>query len=267
MKKPNLPIIILCLAICVSGIAALSLKTFHTVNSTTSPYLLYLKVLQGNQQFYNVESGDYLDIHQLKETITSDNLPFSIQQFAIVDLTQNGIKDVVLQFSLAENNQAGFIILHDESGTIYSYTLVSRSMSDLKVDGTFIFSSGASDWGIGSLILSSSGYEIEKISYCESSLFFVDKLPATQAAFETAVSQQGFKENVTWYNFTDDNLSLLTIPCRGIGIQHIRKIIDNLNLLIVPKRRNRPSLVNRAGFIPNICIFTSRNRPRGCDIQ
>lgn len=75
MKKPNLPIIILCLAICVSGIAALSLKTFHTVNSTTSPYLLYLKVLQGNQQFYNVESGDYLDIHQLKETITSDNLP------------------------------------------------------------------------------------------------------------------------------------------------------------------------------------------------
>ena len=108
MKKPNLPIIILCLAICVSGIAALSLKTFHTVNSTTSPYLLYLKVLQGNQQFYNVESGDYLDIHQLKETITSDNLP------------------------------------------------------------------------------------------------------ATQAAFETAVSQQGFKENVTWYNFTDDNLSLLT---------------------------------------------------------
>jgi hypothetical protein len=35
-------------------------------------------------------------------------------------------------------------------------------MSDLKVDGTFIFSSGASDWGIGSLILSSSGYEIEK---------------------------------------------------------------------------------------------------------
>lgn len=131
MKKPNLPIIILCLAICVSGIAALSLKTFHTVNSTTSPYLLYLKVLQGNQQFYNVESGDYLDIHQLKETITSDNLPFSIQQFAIVDLTQNGIKDVVLQFSLAENNQAGFIILHDESGTIYSYTLVSRSMSDL----------------------------------------------------------------------------------------------------------------------------------------
>ena len=119
MKKPNLPIIILCLAICVSGIAALSLKTFHTVNSTTSPYLLYLKVLQGNQQFYNVESGDYLDIHQLKETITSDNLPFSIQQFAIVDLTQNGIKDVVLQFSLAENNQAGFIILHDESGTIY----------------------------------------------------------------------------------------------------------------------------------------------------
>lgn len=162
MKKPNLPIIILCLAICVSGIAALSLKTFHTVNSTTSPYLLYLKVLQGNQQFYNVESGDYLDIHQLKETITSDNLPFSIQQFAIVDLTQNGIKDVVLQFSLAENNQAGFIILHDESGTIYSYTLVSRSMSDLKVDGTFIFSSGASDWGIGSLILSSSGYEIEK---------------------------------------------------------------------------------------------------------
>ena len=210
MKKPNLPIIILCLAICVSGIAALSLKTFHTVNSTTSPYLLYLKVLQGNQQFYNVESGDYLDIHQLKETITSDNLPFSIQQFAIVDLTQNGIKDVVLQFSLAENNQAGFIILHDESGTIYSYTLVSRSMSDLKVDGTFIFSSGASDWGIGSLILSSSGYEIEKISYCESSLFFVDKLPATQAAFETAVSQQGFKENVTLYNFTDDNLSLLT---------------------------------------------------------
>ena len=50
----------------------------------------------------------------------------------------------------------------------------------------------------------------KKYHIAKSSLFFVDKLPATQAAFETAVSQQGFKENVTWYNFTDDNLSLLT---------------------------------------------------------
>lgn len=166
MKKPNLPIIILCLAICVSGIAALSLKTFHTVNSTTSPYLLYLKVLQGNQQFYNVESGDYLDIHQLKETITSDNLPFSIQQFAIVDLTQNGIKDVVLQFSLAENNQAGFIILHDESGTIYSYTLVSRSMSDLKVDGTYK--------SVNSLLSSSLSSIDKKISKSFSLLSFTE---------------------------------------------------------------------------------------------
>lgn len=86
MKKPNLPIIILCLAICVSGIAALSLKTFHTVNSTTSPYLLYLKVLQGNQQFYNVESGDYLDIHQLKELLSYHSTTQSITAALTVGL-------------------------------------------------------------------------------------------------------------------------------------------------------------------------------------
>ena len=175
----------------------------------SAPYSSCLKVIQGDQQFYNVYTGAYMDFNHLRETVTLDNLPFSIQQFAMVDLTGNGVKEVVLQFSLAENNQAGFIVLHDQDGTIYSYPIVNRAMSDLKADGTFTFSSGASDWGIGSLILSSDDYEIKKISYCEDSLFFVNKHPAKQIDFENAVQQQMNKENARWYSFTNDNLSLI----------------------------------------------------------
>lgn len=129
-----------------------------------------------------------------------------MQRFCLIDLTQSGRNDLVLQFSFAENQTAGFVILHCQDDIVYSYTLSHRSMSELKGDGTFIFSGGASNWDIGKLILSKDGFSADEISYCSDSSYFVDKVSATREEFENEIVLQDAKENAEWFGFTAESV-------------------------------------------------------------
>lgn len=170
----------------------------------TAPYVAYQSVLQGESEFYHVTSGEYLDIAHLKDALTTDDLPLTVKQYAAVDLDDDGIEEVMLQLSLAENDQAGFVILHYQDGSVYGYTLESRTFSDLKADGSFMFSSGAADWGFGTISFTSDGYEVDEVTYCDSGAFFVDREMAGEKQFLEAVEHQNAKESVTWYDYTSD---------------------------------------------------------------
>lgn len=169
----------------------------------------YVDVLQGNRQFCDATSGRYLYFSELKEVITPDDLPLNVQKFCLIDLTQSGRNDLVLQFSFAENQTAGFVVLHCQDDIVYSYTLSHRSMSELKGDGTFIFSGGASNWGIGKLILSKDGFSVDEISYCSDSSYFVDKVSTTREEFENEFAIQDAKENAEWFDFTAESVKTI----------------------------------------------------------
>ena len=169
----------------------------------------YIDVLQGNRQFCDAASGRYLYFPELKEVITPDDLPLNVQKFCLIDLTQSGRNDLVLQFSFAENQTAGFVILHCQDDVVYSYTLSHRSMSELKGDGTFIFSGGASNWGVGKLVFSKDGFSIDEISYCSDSSYFVDKVSTTREEFENECAIQDAKENAEWFDFTVESVGTI----------------------------------------------------------
>lgn len=203
----------ICLAACGAAPAPSAAQPTEPNTSTsmplpspeiTEPYAAYQSVLQGESEFYHATSGAYLDMAHLKHTLTTDDLPLTVKQYGAVDLDDDRIEEVILQLSLAENDQAGFVILHYQDGAVYGYTLESRAISELKADGTFMFSGGAADWGFGTISFTSDGYEVDKVTYCDSGAFFVDREMAGEKQFLEAVEHQNAKESVTWYDYASD---------------------------------------------------------------
>lgn len=169
-----------------------------------APYAAYQSVLQGEREFYHVASGEYLDMAHLKDTITPDDLPLTVEQYTVVDLDWDGVGEVFLSLSLADNHKAAFAILHYQAGEVYGYTLVPRAFSDLKADGTFAFSSGAADWGFGTISFTSEGYEVDKVIYCDSGAYFVDHEAVGDARFFESAARQTAKEPAPWYDYQGD---------------------------------------------------------------
>ena len=86
---------------------------------------------------------------------------------------------------------------------------------DLKTDGTFIFSDGAADSGIGKLSFSGNEYAIDKLYYSESQYnsnnelevqYIANGTSYSEEEFNNDMSHQGEKSNVKWYDLTPGNV-------------------------------------------------------------
>lgn len=186
-----------------------SSSSSSSLSDPAPPYNSYLDILYGETTFFNVTTKDYLDISHIKDALTQDNFPFSIEQFTVLDLDNDGIEEVVLQISLAENECAGFEILHYKEGTVYGYTLVPRGFANLKNDGTFWVSSGASDNGVVRISnFSSTDYSVDEILYCRDNTFYINQEKTSAQNYNIAMDEQLSKTDATWYDFTENNLTI-----------------------------------------------------------
>lgn len=189
----------------------------NTTPSSPAPTPLNMQdafkaILLGKMEFFNVGTAQYLDISRLREAVTSEDLPFTAKQFAIVDLDSDGSPEVILRLAMegGGNDFVGSEILCCQKGEVYGYTLWHRQFQSLKSDGTFIFSGGASNWGYGAITVSETGYEVDKITYCESGqnseLYFVNRERATADEFEAAIDEREKREDAEWYDITIENI-------------------------------------------------------------
>ncbi len=163
----------------------------------------YLEVLRGEAEFYSVIIGRNLDMAHLKDAITPDDQPLAaVKEFAAVDLDRDGKEEIILRVAFGDNDNAGFVILHETDGYIYGYSVVPRGLQELKADGTFSYSSGAADHGFGALSFTAEGLEWDEISYCSSSSgFFVDHEKTTEKPFREAMDRQDTKEDAAWHEY------------------------------------------------------------------
>lgn len=171
----------------------------------------YLAVLRGEMEFYNTTSKEYLDITRLREAVTSVDLPLTVKQFAVIDLDHDEIPEVILWLSIEENEYAGFEILRYQEGAVYGYTLWYREFEELKDDGSFVFSGGAFDWGMGTISFTNESYKVDPITYCEpdsqqNTIFFVEKERAAGADFNAAFEQWDAKAPAVWAAFTPEEI-------------------------------------------------------------
>jgi len=186
-----------------------------------SPMSKYKAVLQNKARFFCVDADKELYISQINQVVSDDSsVKAEVTKFAIVDLEKDSIPEIVLWITVNDNTDFGYEVLSCKDGVVYGYTLWYRSFMNLKEDGTFSFSGGASDYGFGRVAFTDKGCTIDNISYCESVYdsennltvsYFVNHEKASEEDFQSAMDKQDEKPDVTWYDFIDDNISGLSL--------------------------------------------------------
>lgn len=173
-------------------------------------------ILTGEADFLDAYSQNAVNISNLSSVFTTDpSIDAVAETFTVFDLDSDGTPEVILQ--LGPNETWGFLILHKKSDEIYGYWIPSRTFNSLKEDGTFTFSSGAGDSGIGKLTFGDQTYNIEELARSQTSFtedgervvsFFVNGQPSTREAFDQESDQQNRKKAATVYEYNDANISL-----------------------------------------------------------
>lgn len=179
----------------------------------------FQSVLRGNTPFFSTDIAQSLNINELNRAVSDDNSVITKAiKFAVVDLDNDGTPEVVLWLKVNENDIFGFEILRQQGGQIYGYTLTYRSFMDLKQDGTFSFSSGATDNGFGTIAFSDRDYTISEVAYSQSAYdanneltisYFINGQVASENEYLSATQQQNGKQPVSWFDFTSENIASL----------------------------------------------------------
>ena len=174
-------------------------------------------VLLDNRDFISTDmQNNKINLANIKEVVTDDDsITVAANKFAILDLNNDGEREVILWIQINGISDFGFEILRYQEGDVYGYTLPYREFMDLKTDGTFIFSGGAADSGIGRLQFTGNGYAVERLYYSESQYnsdneleveYIANETPYSEEEFNDDMSRQGEKDSVRWYDLTDDNV-------------------------------------------------------------
>ena len=178
----------------------------------------YKSVLLGKSNFIcpPLSSTGGLNISEIGRAVTVDeSAAVSATKFAVLDLDGDGEDEVVLWLQNGTYD-CGFEVLHSQNGEIYGYTLWYREFMELKTDGTFVFSGGAADSGIGKISFSEIGYNINKQAYSQSEYnaeneltvqYFIDNESCSESEFHDMLNAQEQKANVEWYDLSESNIN------------------------------------------------------------
>ena len=177
----------------------------------------YKAVLLNNGDFISTDmQNKKINLTNIKEVVTDDeSVTVAATKFAVMDLDNDGQNEIILWIQINSISDYGFEILRYQEGAVYGYTLQYREFMDLKTDGTFIFSDGAADSGIGKLSFSGNEYAIDKLYYSESQYnsnnelevqYIANGTSYSEEEFNNDMSHQGEKSNVKWYDLTPGNV-------------------------------------------------------------
>ena len=182
------------------ALAAAALALFSCAESTGGEEAnICLSVLDNTKRMYDPDSKAeiYLNDYAAERDM-------SVSEYAVVDLDGDGQSEIVVGLARGGYDD-GYVILHTDKGTAYAYELPYRALTDLKEDGTFSFSSGAADSGIGRLEFADGGYSVEKLAYSESGddiddvSYYIDGAEATEDEFYDLLAEQNKKPGAEWH--------------------------------------------------------------------
>ncbi|MDP4178525.1 MAG: hypothetical protein Q8900_09330 [Bacillota bacterium] len=170
--------------------------------------------VDNDTEYYNVDSGKNVLLEKFSTDLVTygeGSGRFKKMQFAVIDLDGDGVPEVVVK--LTKNNL--YEVLHYFNGKIYGYTFDVFQLGSIKIDGTFsYFGVGGHNvfrklrFQEGACITDSIGYvKITNINYQEDDEeYFIDNKQVTQDEYDPFENKQNAKKEITWYDFTDDNI-------------------------------------------------------------
>lgn len=243
--KPKIIIVLLAFLLSISAAACLNNKSSTNLNNSSSPsnnktsntgiptnnstispsaspiasakpeYLAieaYKAVMQNKVDFFSTDDKKYVYLNELLKDGVGDGYPYKLTRFTILDMDGDQIPEVVLELSITGKYPDFYEVLHYMNGTVYGYNFVLRALEQLKIDGTFISSSGAADNSCNKMRFSTNGYEYDILGYSKSEAgpstkisYFINK-PVTEESFSSFIDKQVKKKDVEWYEFSQKNI-------------------------------------------------------------
>lgn len=220
--------ILLCLSACSFGgkDAGSSPSASHTGKNSSQSITdtsadSYRTILLDNTAFINCsEDGEQLNavnIGSIEKAFTSsEDITGEVTGFAIVDMDKDGENEMVLRISTGSIDE-GFEILHCQGGMVYGYHFVYRALEELKEDGTFMGSGGASSSSVNQIVFLETGYAVDTLYESQSSYgadgvyeiqYYENGEACSEEDFQNALNRQYEKAGVTWYELTPENVAL-----------------------------------------------------------
>ena len=154
-----------------------------------------------------------------------DEIGHEITKFAILDLDDDKIPEVVLLCSPkgVPDVTNFYYILHYDDGHVYSDFFSNRQFNSLKTDGTFRWDGGIANDGFATISFTEdktekTPYTYDRFTYtyyyeqdpetgewtgCD---IIVNHQNVTRAEYSKAVEEQDHKPDVTWYDFSKENI-------------------------------------------------------------
>lgn len=148
-------------------------------------------ILLENGSFLNADlQSQEFSLANIGKVVTDDDsITVGVDKFTIIDLDGDGEDEIVLWIQVNGVVDYGFEVLHYQDGTVYGSTLPYRAFMDLKADGTFLYSSGAADSGVG------------RLKFAEDGRAIVEEL-------NDDVDYQEEKTDVAWFDLSADNVNM-----------------------------------------------------------
>lgn len=189
-----------------------SLSNVSSSSSYSSEILQdYKQVLLSQSTFFSMDDqkNTYLNEFSYWDGTITEN-PLIPVDFTILDMDGDNIPEVVLELT---NGADGSVeVFHYYDGTVYGYAFVYRGLKNLKADGTFNFSSGASLSGYATLIFNGnqSTYNILGQSKYEDDgktlEYLIDNQKVTEDQFLNFSAIQNQKQDATWMDFIPEHV-------------------------------------------------------------
>lgn len=179
------------------------------IPSNNSALEAYKEVLLNKTEFFSTDNNKKLSLNDFLTNEEIYGTIFKATHFTVLDM--DGDKAVVLELSVSDEPQF-YEVLHYMNDTVYGYLIVYRGLEELKADGTYLYSNGALDNGIGKLKFDSDTFETDILAYSKSSQsdnlisYYIDNNPVTKESFDSFMNEQSGKKDVVWYEFSQKNI-------------------------------------------------------------
>ena len=197
MKK--LMIVFMCFVLCFSFIGC---------NKREKPKEEVKEILQmvlENEQTFTAqtcvfadETAEYTLEKYHFQTYDNAYYVFIPEQYAFIDMDNDNIDELVI----LDENMNYYLVLHYEDGMVNGYNIGSRSLIDLRTDGSFMISSGAGINSIGNMRFDGSECKVINTALANDNdqEYFIDGEKTDQKALKKYFDD--WNENTTKISWT-----------------------------------------------------------------
>ena len=173
----------------------ISSNTVDTENHEKDAKQLLLDIMNNKKSFIDQDNNETL----LKNFEIVETQKAEVQKYAFVDFDKDGTQELVIYTT---SDYGAYVILHYEEGNVYGYMIEIRSLENLKGDGSFTGSNGASSTEYLRMTFNKNNYDIntEAIYDITNKIYKINNNQVSLEEIKEYVKEWNQKEDVKWNN-------------------------------------------------------------------